>query len=238
MADLNSLGGIHYEIMRRCYNENFKLYPIYGEKGITVCEEWKDRETFKEWARNNGWEKGLRLQRKDKSGNYEPENCYFSNERKMKGNMSNLKRARINKAKKIEILGVKKMSEHRLYRTYISMHSRCELETNTAYKYYGERGISVCDKWSGKEGFYNFVKWAEENGWQENLTLDRINFNGNYEPSNCRWADNETQLNNKRNNIRVMYNGEFVTAKYVMQKERISLQEIRKRYIVEKLENL
>lgn len=75
MADLNSLGGIHYEMMRRCYNPKSVMWKWYGEKGIGVCEEWHDREAFKKWARDNGYEKGMRLERKDFSSNYCPDNC-------------------------------------------------------------------------------------------------------------------------------------------------------------------
>ena len=60
MADLNTIGGLHYEMMRRCYNETSVAYKDYGAKGITVCLEWHDRENFRKWAIENGYEKGLR----------------------------------------------------------------------------------------------------------------------------------------------------------------------------------
>lgn len=77
MAELNSLGGLHYEMMKRCYNENSIMYSSYGAKGITVCEEWHDRDQFKKWAKENGWSKGLRLNRIDSNKPYEPSNCFF-----------------------------------------------------------------------------------------------------------------------------------------------------------------
>ena len=77
MADLNSIGGIHYEMMRRCYNEKSIAYKDYGAKGIVVCEEWHDRENFRKWSHENGYVKGLRLNRIDSKGNYTPDNCVF-----------------------------------------------------------------------------------------------------------------------------------------------------------------
>ena len=99
-----------------------------------------------------------------------------------------------------------------LYRIYHDMHRRCEKPYRHDFKNYGGRGIKVCDEWSGEDGFDNFCDWAYENGYIENApygkcTLDRIDCNGNYEPDNCRWADELTQANNRRNNHIVHING-------------------------------
>lgn len=69
---------------------------------------------------------------------------------------------------------------------------------------YGGRGINMCDEW--KNSFENFYSWAKENGYKENLTIDRIDVNGNYCPENCRWITNKEQQNNKRNNHIIEYN--------------------------------
>ena len=96
----------------------------------------------------------------------------------------------------------------RLYRTWKNMRNRCKNPNNRSYHKYGGRGIKVCDEWDRNYNY--FEKWSLENGYADNLSIDRINANGNYEPSNCRWADKHTQDNNKRNSIRVLYDGKYM----------------------------
>lgn len=79
MADLNSIGGLHYEMMRRCYNPKSIAFKSYGAKGIKVCEEWHDRDNFRKWCNENGYTKGLRLNRIDSTKDYCPENCVLGN---------------------------------------------------------------------------------------------------------------------------------------------------------------
>lgn len=94
-------------------------------------------------------------------------------------------------------------SYKRIYNTWRSMKKRCYLKSNANYKHYGERGITVCDEWLDPDEFY---KWCMNNGYQDTFTIDRIDVNGNYEPTNCRWVDMKTQQNNKRNNKKITYN--------------------------------
>ena len=101
--------------------------------------------------------------------------------------------------------------DSRLYRIYTNMKSRCYKENSSNYKYYGGRGIRVCEEWLGKDGAYNFCKWAKSNGYSDNLTLDRIDNNAEYSPSNCRWITWKQQQNNKRNNVKFSYKGQTKT---------------------------
>lgn len=96
---------------------------------------------------------------------------------------------------------------HILRQKLCDMKNRCYNPQNKFYKDYGGRGISVCDEWSGKDGHKNFQKWALENGWKEGCSIDRIDVNGDYEPSNCRWATPKEQANNRRNNCPVTIHG-------------------------------
>lgn len=98
------------------------------------------------------------------------------------------------------------LSKTRIYEIYNCMLKRCYKENNQAYKDYGGRGITVCDEW--KNSFIEFAKWAMKNGYKDDLTIDRIDNNGNYEPSNCRWATKAEQARNTRKNKFFTYNGE------------------------------
>lgn len=84
----------------------------------------------------------------------------------------------------------------RLYSIWKSMRYRCSNEKSNNYRYYGGRGISVCEEW--KNDFLAFKQWAESNGYSDELTIDRINVDGNYEPNNCRWATFREQRMNQR----------------------------------------
>lgn len=95
----------------------------------------------------------------------------------------------------------------RLYRIWNGIKNRTTMYNNN-YKNYNARGIRICTEWQEFEPFYN---WAIKNGYQDNLTIDRIDVNKNYEPSNCRWATMKEQQNNKRNNVYLEHNGEIHT---------------------------
>lgn len=96
----------------------------------------------------------------------------------------------------------------RLYNTWKNMIARCSNVKTKCYPYYGGRGIIVCEEWLDYDNFY---EWAMSNGYDDTLTIDRINVNGNYNPNNCRWVDKEVQANNTRANV---YIGNMTLAQY------------------------
>lgn len=87
----------------------------------------------------------------------------------------------------------------RLYSIWLNMHERCYNHKNDSYKYYGAKGVTICDEW--KKDFNIFAIWAVTHGYDDNLTIDRINPFGNYTPDNCRWTTWQVQANNKRTNF-------------------------------------
>lgn len=97
------------------------------------------------------------------------------------------------------------LTKSRLYGIWSGMKDRCKNPAKASYEHYGGRGISVCEEW--KNDFMAFYEWALANGYEENLSIDRIDVNGNYEPSNCRWVDDLTQDSNKTNNKYVEIDG-------------------------------
>lgn len=120
----------------------------------------------------------------------------------------------------------------KLYKIWTSLKSRCYNPNDKAYKDYGGRGIKVYNDWY--YGFITFYEWAFENGYNDNLTIDRINNNGNYEPTNCRWVDRKIQQNNRRNNHYITIKGETKTlqewGEYVGIKPNTILCRIRKNW--------
>lgn len=97
------------------------------------------------------------------------------------------------------------LSRSRLYNIWASIKKRCLCLNNKDYNRYGGRGITVCDEWMKFEPFKN---WAISNGYDDALTIDRIDNNSDYCPENCRWITSKYQSRNRRNNKTITYNGE------------------------------
>lgn len=102
-------------------------------------------------------------------------------------------------------------SIERIAGIWYGMRKRCYNKNRPEFKNYGGRGIKICDEW--KDDFQAFYDWAMSNGYSDDLTIDRIDVNGNYEPSNCRWISNREQQNNRRTSHLLTYDGETHTLK-------------------------
>lgn len=104
------------------------------------------------------------------------------------------------------------LSNTRLRHIYDNIKLRCYNINNKNYKNYGARGIKICKEWLNEQtGFENFYNWSINNGYKENLSIDRIDVNGNYEPNNCKWSDFQEQINNRTNTIKFEYNSKTKT---------------------------
>jgi hypothetical protein len=93
----------------------------------------------------------------------------------------------------------------RIYKIWNGMVDRCRRKKNKSYKNYGGRGISVCEEW--RNDFMAFYKWSINNGYSDNLTIERNDVNGNYDPRNCKWITHAEQALNRRDSHLVTYNG-------------------------------
>ena len=115
----------------------------------------------------------------------------------------------------------------RLCDCWNGMMQRCYNTNSQGYKNYGGRGIKICEEWHDRE---KFIEWALKNGYSNDLSIDRIDVNGNYEPDNCRWVDWQTQCDNKRNSIVIEINGGHYTLKQLSQISGISRNTLYFRY--------
>lgn len=116
---------------------------------------------------------------------------------------------------------------YRLIKVWKSMKYRCYNPKSIGYHRYGGRGIKVCDEWF--ENSKNFLKWAIDNGYKFGLEIDRINNNGNYEPSNCRWATSSQNSNNRSTNVMISFNGYNLNIKQWSEKTGFNCSLIRER---------
>lgn len=101
------------------------------------------------------------------------------------------------------------MHDTRIYKIWNSLLGRCYTISSGGYKNYGGRGISVCDEW--RNDFMTFHNWAMGSGYNDTLTIERIDVNGNYEPNNCKWITIKQQSRNKRTSAKTEYNGEMLS---------------------------
>lgn len=116
----------------------------------------------------------------------------------------------------------------RIYNIWSHIKDRCYNSNCKSYKNYGGRGITICDEW--RNDFKAFYDWAIGNGYNNTLTIDRIDVNGNYEPTNCRWVDMKTQQRNRRNNAIVEYQGKKMCITEASEVSKLSEGVLRNRY--------
>lgn len=122
----------------------------------------------------------------------------------------------------------------RLYNIWSGMKRRCINSNDKRYEDYGGRGITVCDEW--KDDFQAFHDWAMENGYEEHLTIDRINNDGNYEPSNCRWATYQQQNKNYSRNRLITFEGRTQTVEQWAKEKDIAYSALYQRLFIYKWE--
>lgn len=114
----------------------------------------------------------------------------------------------------------------KLYGVWAGMKRRCLNPNTHYYREYGGRGIKVCDEWME---YLGFKEWAMQNGYSEGLTIDRIDVNGNYEPSNCRWTTMQEQQRNRRDNVRLEYQGHVYSGDEIAEITGLKVRTIRGR---------
>ena len=118
-------------------------------------------------------------------------------------------------------------SRTRLHNIWLNMKGRCTNPNHPRYHHYGGRGITVCAEWSNS--FAAFRDWALDNGYRDDLSIDRINNDGNYCPENCRFTNLIQQANNKSNNYHITYNGRTQTINEWAREFGISVKTLRSR---------
>lgn len=116
----------------------------------------------------------------------------------------------------------------RLYRIWKAMKRRCNNPNLEAYKNYGGRGIKVCKEW---DVFSEFHNWAIRNGYSDDLTIDRIDNDDDYNPFNCRWVSRRVQSYNQRETVFVELHGNFMTFYEISKLTKIAQKTLRQRYI-------
>ncbi len=189
---------IHRGVLRQRYNSmrQRSKTPNHRERGVTVCPEWrKSFEAFYTWAITAGFKPELQIRRLNKFKNYSPENC---------------------------IVGAN-VSHGDLLRTrYRRMRRRCEDAEFIGWKYYGEKGITVCKEW--RDSFEAYYLWSRKTGFKPVLWIERIDNNKGFSPENRRWTRplrKKTKVKRKyRENLKRRYNGMRLRCKTAKYRER------------------
>lgn len=201
----SKLYSVWQALHQKCNNPNNPHYSSFGGRGIKVCTEWDNFVNFQKWAELNDYREGLLIDRKDLNGSYTPSNCMFTSKKEHSATKNSpiiSKRGSENPAYKHGKYNT------RLHNIWDTMKQRCTNINRKDFENYGGRGIKVCDEWLDFNNFYN---WAMNNGYEEGLTIERKDFDGNYEPINCEWVTLQQQARNKRQNHFVTINGETKT---------------------------
>lgn len=160
----------HGQAVGNCSHLYRKWVRMRWNTGKEVYKAWEDFLLFEKWSKENGYEDGFHIYLLDEDGIYEPCNCIW------------------------HPMGI---ADERLYKTWSDMLIRCYNPNFKQYHNYGGRGISVCDQW--RKRYFIFKDWAINNGYQEDLTIERKQVNGNYEPDNCTWIPLSEQGKNRTN---------------------------------------
>lgn len=120
------------------------------------------------------------------------------------------------------------MAKTRIWSIWVNMKDRCERKSNKSFMYYGGKGIKVCDEW--KKDFKSFYNWSMLNGYTDELTIDRINCQGDYEPNNCRWETMKKQVRNRSITKKAKYKGTIISIGEIAELEGINYQKAYEKY--------
>jgi hypothetical protein len=119
------------------------------------------------------------------------------------------------------------VAKERLFNIWQGMRQRCNNPNANFYEYYGAKGVKICQEWNEYKAF---KQWAVENGYDEGLSIDRIDVDGGYNPNNCRWISLREQQSNKSNNVFVLYQDEDITLAELSRRTGLSLPMLHRRY--------
>jgi hypothetical protein len=152
--------------------------------------------------------------------------CGKSVERKLSQVKRTIKRGYVPKCDTCPDAGKHGGAGTRLHTIWINMRNRCQQPSSSRFACYGGRGIRVCDDW---QDFETFRKWATASGYKEGLSIERVDVDGNYEPSNCAWIEPHQQRHNKQNSRKLTWNGKTLAPRQWAEELGISYEAIQLR---------